>query len=229
MALLSRDDARKKETMKRNLHLIGLGTLLALVIVPFSFAQDDDLAGLARQQRAHKQAPTKVYDNDNMPQTEHISVVGSESAAPSATDSTKAPADSASQSSNAEPANNGSNKDEAKKEGDSKPAAIQPGQSPGERQQAYDDWQSKIKEQKAAVDLAQRELDVTQREYRLRAAVVANDVGYRLRNSAQWDKEDKHYKDDIAAKQKTLDDAKQKLADFQEQARKAGLPSKLSE
>lgn len=216
--------------MKRILNMTLLPALLALVLLPFASAQNnDDLADFARQQREHKQATTKVYDNDNMPNTEHISVVGSEPPAPAADSSdTKTSTQDAATDGAKDTAKADANS-QGKKKADDKPAAIEPGQSPDERKQAYDDWQSRIKEQKEAVDLAQRELDVTQREYRLRTAVVANDVGYRLRNSADWDKQDKHYKEEIAAKQKTLDEAQKKLSELQEQARKAGVPTKVSQ
>jgi hypothetical protein len=48
------------------------------------------------------------------------------------------------------------------------------------------------------------------------------DAGNRMRNSAEWDKEDTQYKQQIADKQKALDDAKTKLDDIEESARKAG-------
>jgi hypothetical protein len=50
------------------------------------------------------------------------------------------------------------------------------------------------------------------------------DVGNRLRNQADWDKQDRDYKDKIDAKQKDLDRAKQQLSDLQEDARKSGVP-----
>ena len=74
-----------------------------------------------------------------------------------------------------------------------------------------------------------RELDVSQREYQLRAAAFYADAGNRLRNSGTWDKEDADYKQQISQKQKALDDAKQQLDDLQEQARKAGAPSSVRE
>ena len=74
-----------------------------------------------------------------------------------------------------------------------------------------------------------RELDVTNREYRLRAAAFYADAGNRLRNAGAWDKEDAQYKDQIAEKQRKLDQAKQQLEEIEEQARKAGLPSSLRE
>jgi hypothetical protein len=77
--------------------------------------------------------------------------------------------------------------------------------------------------------LLTRELDVLQREYQIRAAAMYGDVGTRLRNSAEWDKQDTQYKQQIADKQKALDEAKQKLEDLQEEARKAGVPSSIRE
>jgi predicted nucleic acid-binding Zn-ribbon protein len=53
------------------------------------------------------------------------------------------------------------------------------------------------------------------------------DVGNRLRNAAQWDKEETSYKQQIADKQKALDDAKQKLEDMKDEATKAGVPSSM--
>jgi hypothetical protein len=55
------------------------------------------------------------------------------------------------------------------------------------------------------------------------------DVGNRLRNETNWDKQDAQYKQQIADKQKALDDAKQKLEDMQEEARKAGVPASVRE
>jgi Spy/CpxP family protein refolding chaperone len=54
------------------------------------------------------------------------------------------------------------------------------------------------------------------------------DVGNRLRNSGDWDKQDAQYKQQIADKQKALEEAKQKLEDIDEDARKAGVPASVS-
>jgi hypothetical protein len=53
------------------------------------------------------------------------------------------------------------------------------------------------------------------------------DAGNRMRNEAQWDKQDADYKQKIADKQKAIEDAKQKLGDMQEEARKDGVPSAM--
>jgi hypothetical protein len=211
--------------MKRNAYWCVIASVFVLV-VPIAFAQNkgDDLAAYARQHKKEKQAapaPAKVYDDDNLPKTEHISVVGSESPA--------TPADASSASTKQDASGQPASGDSSTKSGDKKPSQPEAGQSQQDRQQPGADWEAKIKEQKQAVDLAQRELDVVQREYRLKQAVVSSDVGYRLRNAAQWDKEDKQYKEQIAAKQKSFDDAKQKLSTLQEDVRKAGAPSKIRE
>jgi len=210
--------------MKRIAHLCLAGALMVVLGASLSVAQDssDDLGKYARQQKKQKEsapAPAKVFDNDNLPTSEHISVVGSESKSSSSDASTAATGTDSSNPSS----------DQTVTGNDKKPAAVEPGQSAVDRQEAFADWQSKIKQQKDALDLATRELDVVKREYALRAATVASDVGYRLRNSAQWDKEDKQYKEQIAAKQRAVDSAKQKLDGLQEDARKAGVPNKMRE
>jgi hypothetical protein len=210
--------------MKRIAYWCLAATTILLIGVQGSWAQDqgDDLAQYARQQKKQKEtatAPAKVYDNDNMPKTENISVVGNESPASSAASPTDAKS----------PESQSSSDKESSVASDDKPPALEPGQSPEDRQQALNEWQGRIKQQKETLELAQRELDVRKREYALRAATVATDVGYRLRNSAEWDKEDKQYKEQIAAKQKEVDAAKQKLDELQSDARKAGVPTKLRE
>jgi hypothetical protein len=55
------------------------------------------------------------------------------------------------------------------------------------------------------------------------------DAGNRMRNSADWDKQDAQYKQQIADKQKAVEEAKQKLDDLQEEARKAGAPASVIE
>ncbi len=92
-----------------------------------------------------------------------------------------------------------------------------------DRQKAADDLKQKIASQKEKMDSLSRELDLEQREYRLRAAAFYGDAGDRLRNSAQWDKDDAQYKSDIDSKQKAIEAARQEFDDLQEQERKAGI------
>lgn len=165
------------------------------------------LGDYARQVRKDPEAKSKpkVFDNDNLPREDKLSVVGkpSESA-----ENTPAPKTDESQGASAP---SGANPDEATK------------------QAALKQWADKIEGQQKQVDLLQRELDVLQREYQIRAAAMYGDAGNRLRNSTDWDKQDAQYKQQIADKQKALDDAKQKQDEMQEDARKAGVPSSVRE
>jgi hypothetical protein len=150
-------------------------------------------------------AKPKVFDNDNLPTEDKLSVVGAPLAA-NAGDGTPASSDP---------------KDAA--------PATKPEDDQAKKQAEWKSWQDKLSAQKSSIDLASRELDVLQKEYQLRAAAMYADVGNRLRNSTQWDKEDADFKQKIADKQKAVDDAKQKLDDLQEEARKAGVPATMRE
>ncbi|HTF44987.1 MAG TPA: hypothetical protein VK641_13850 [Terriglobales bacterium] len=172
-----------------------------------SAGSSQSLADYARSVRKDKKpAVPKVFDNDNLPKQDKLSVVGNVTEASAAT-----PA--------GEPSANQSPADP------NKPAAIKPEDSPEDRKKIFDEWKGKIDEQKDDISLISRELDVLQREYRLRAAAFYSDAGNRLRDSKDWDTQDMQYKQQIADKQKSVDDARQKLEDLQEQARKAGVPS----
>jgi hypothetical protein len=160
---------------------------------------------------AAAKARPKVYDNDNLPVDDKLSVVGPP---PTTEASAAAPADAG--------------KDKDKDPSGTKPAGTAD-EEQAKKQALWKDWQSKLGAQKDQIDLSGRELDVLQREYQLRAAEEYADAGNRLRNSAQWDKDDADYKQKITDKQKAVDDAKQKLVDMQEQARKAGVPSSMIE
>jgi len=166
---------------------------------------EPSLGNYARAQKNDKkQQAAKRFDNDNLPREDKLSVVGNGS---DSVDSASAP--SAHQTA------------PAKKS----PPAVTPGESAEQRQQVYDQWKDKLATQQSEIDLLSRELDVQQREYKLRAAEFYGDAGERLRNQASWDKEEADYKENIADKQKALDEAKQKLSDMQEDARRAGVPT----
>ena len=144
---------------------------------------------------------------------------------------TKAPADSKSATEEKAPL-----KSEAKPADDKAPlksTAKTPQEEEAEKeaakQAAIKQWEDKLTAQKEQIDLLARELNVLQREYQIRAAAMYADAGNRMRNSADWDKQDAQYKQEIADKQKAFDDAKQKLDDMQEEARKAGVPTSARE
>ena len=109
---------------------------------------------------------------------------------------------------------------------DAKPVAMDNSAADADRQKAADEWAKKLVQQKQKIDSLNHDLDLEQREYRLRAAAMYGDAGNRLRNQAQWDKDDAQYKSDIDEKQKAIDAARQQLDNMQEEARKAGIKQK---
>jgi hypothetical protein len=184
------------------------------------------LGDYARQVRKDpgNAAKPKVFDNDNLPREDKLSIVGSPTS-PDDSASAKAPEQTAPEAKSGADAKTGTDDKPATadKPADGKPSSDDP------KQAMWKEWGDKLKAQQDQIDLAARELDVLQREYKMRAAAMYGDAGNRLRNSADWDKEDADYKQKIDAKQKALDDAKQKLEDMQEEARKAGVPSSVRE
>jgi hypothetical protein len=211
-----KDGDKDGATMKRTLFALLAGILISglgssLSVAQDASAQEPSLGSYARAvKKDKKQTAAKKFDNDNLPQSDKISVVGN--------GATASPVASAAPQAGAEAAASPTDT-----------SATQPGQSQEQRQVIYDQWQQRISSQQAQVDLLQRELDVSQREYQIRAAAFYADAGDRLRNQAAWDKEDADYKQKIAEKQKSLDEAKQKVTDMQEEARKSGVPSSSRE
>lgn len=214
----------------------AIGTALSLGLMalsataqsqPSQSAQTDSLGDYAKQICKDNGAPKpkKVFDNDNLPTTDKLSVVGNATDTPSADNSAenKAPETSAAPASaESKPADAN-----AKATAPSTPKTAAEDQK--DKEAAWKQWGDKISTQKDQIDLASRELDVLQREYQLRAAAMYADVGNRMRNSADWDKQDADYKQKIADKQKILDDAKSKLDQLQEDARKAGAPASVQD
>lgn len=78
---------------------------------------------------------------------------------------------------------------------------------------------------KAELDQLTRELDVLQRENRLRAATYYADAGNRLRNEQQYAAADRQYQQDIQNKQSAINAAKAKLDGLRDQARRLGVPA----
>jgi len=205
--------------MKRIVYLWLVASVMAGVMVTLAAAQSQSLGDYARsvrKQKGQKAPNTKKFDDDTLPKTDTLSVVG-----PPPTQSS---GDSPQGQDGDQPAKTGQDGKADQKTG------VQPAKDEAaQREKANKEWEKKFAEQRSQIELLTRELDVVQREYRLRAAAMYADVGNRMRNSAQWDKEDTDYKQKIADKQKTLDDAKQKLEDMKEEARKAGAPASVRE
>jgi|SRR5271166_3569881 len=214
---------------------IGLMLLLGLAGIPAgaqnqtpsnsqSSPSSTPLGDYARQVRKDPDTKSKpkVFDNDNLPREDKLSVVGTPSDTTANNSQESKPAESITP---AQPGNEPKATAGEKNPDSNAKAPV----DEATKQAAWKQWGDKIAEQQKQIDLSQRELDVLQREYQIRAAAMYADVGSRLRNSADWDKQDAQYKQQIADKQKAVDDAKQKLDELQEEARKAGVPSSVRE
>ena len=221
--------------MKHTAYIWLTASLLAGFLALSASAQDKPLGDYARsirKQKAQKKADAKQFDNENIPKADTVSVVGPPPAQlsnPTASESSSK-CEECGEAAQASPEGKSEHKAAASAPKDpSAPSASAPKDADEARQKANQQWEQKIADQKAQIALTQRELEVLQREYRLRAAAMYADAGNRLRNQSGWDKEDADYKKQISAKQKALDEAKQRLEDMQEEARKAGVPSSMRE
>ncbi len=175
-------------------------TLFAILITVFlvagAFGQQS-LGDIARQNRNKKKpTPAVNLDDDNMPRKALIEPDTSSDDKKADTDEDK---DSASDK----------DKDKASAKEDKKSDLVK-----------------SIDAQKDEISHLQRELDIAQREQKLRAAAYYGDAGTMLRDSAKYTEESKKQQEDIDAKKQALDAAQQKLSDLQEQARKEGIKSR---
>jgi hypothetical protein len=221
------------EAMKRVMYIVAVELTLGLFALaagaqtqPSSNAQNRSSSGsslgdYARQLRkdsGQSKAKPKVFDNDNLPKDDKLSIVGEKK--PEATPESKTEEPQA-----------GEKPAEARTPGagESKPESGTAAEDMKQKQALWKQWQDKIAAQKSQIDLMQRELDVLQREYQIRAAAFYADAGNRLRNQGAWDKQDSDYKQQIADKTKGVADAKDKLDEMSEEARKAGVPSSMLE
>jgi hypothetical protein len=91
------------------------------------------------------------------------------------------------------------------------------------------DFLARFAKEKQALDLLNRELNVLQRENQLQIAAFYADAGTRLRDPQAFAEKSKRFTEDIAAKQKAVEEIKQKVEALKEEARHAGLPSRLFE
>jgi hypothetical protein len=184
--------------MKRTLY----ASALALLIVMSGVAAAQDLGAIARQQRQQKKSSAKkVYTNDDFSSSQPVM----QSAAP-ATEAKVGAAGEATVSAVVEA-----------KAGNPKEASVE------DKNKAAAALQKMVDAQKAEIASLTRELDVADRENRLRAANYYGDVGNSLRDPAKWAAEQKAKQEEIDGKKKAIDAARAKLADTIEQGRKAGI------
>ncbi len=197
---------------------------LVLLLVPLALlfalsAGAQTLAEIAAQTRAKQKANpnARIIDNDLLPSAADADSYGS----PYETKKDKDEGAAKKESAKGEEKKEGEKKEEAKKEEgkkeDEKAGAAEASQKPS------DVLKKKIEAQQKEIAQLQRELDVSQREARLRAAAYYADAGTMLRDQGKFAEDSRKLQGEIDAKTQALNDAKQKLEDLQEQARKSGV------
>jgi hypothetical protein len=179
-------------------------TLSVLVLSAAAIAQQS-LADVARKSRTQqKNSASMTFDQDSMSRPSGVvSTVGQDKPETDKSDN--------GQGQDAKGASGATTDDKDAKDKDTKPEKAK-----------AEDWSKKIDDQQKEITTLQRELDIRQREQRLRAAAFYGDAGTQLRDKTKYAEDSRHEQEEIDSKKQLLDAAQQKLADLQEQARKAG-------
>lgn len=200
--------------------------LITLVVMFALCAGAQSVVDVAKQTRAKQKANpnARVIDNDVIPSTIEISsssAPAANSSAPSAATASTADTKSGATSIPAETRKDEPGKQDAAK--DDK-ASSEKSPSADDDKKNIDAWKKQINDQKKEISQLERELNVAQREAGLHNAVYYADAGAMLRDSARFADDSRKLQAEIDSKSQALADAKQKLADLQEDARKAGVP-----
>ena len=175
-----------------------------------------DAARAQRAKKAHTSPNAKVYDNENLPRSGAISTTTGDYAGVAPPPASKNSSASASISTGASTT--------AAKDKDGKDV------SPDEAAKARaDEFRQKVDEAKKNIAQLAREIDVMQRENRLKAAAYYGDAGTKLRDGAKYQAEDQKQQETLNVKQAELDAAKAALEQLRDDIRKAGLPSSIGE
>lgn len=175
-----------------------------------AFAQES-LGDVARANRAKKHSNTNTVklDDDSMPHSTGASLDNAKKTDEASADNKKTDE----KSPDAPDAKETNAKDAAKKD-------------PAEEQKLKnEELKKQIDVQSKEIATLQRELDIAQREAKLRASAYYGDAGTMLRDQARFAEDTRKEQDEINTKKQALDTAQAKLADLQEQARKSGIRS----
>ena len=198
--------------MKRLSHIARL-LILAGLFTGVAVAQDS-LAEAARQQKKQKEAQPsakrEVFTNDNLPREGTVSTVGAPASGPDA-----AAANAADAAPSGDPA--------ASQDG--KAAGAKPLDEAKQREKGWEEWRDKIGKQKTAIEQLVKENEQMETDFRVRSNAFYSSAQNRIYDGAAEARAETEAKDKMAQKKKSLDDAKQKLEDMQEEARRAGVPS----
>jgi hypothetical protein len=109
-----------------------------------------------------------------------------------------------------------------KDDADSKDAEKKKDLSAQDKLNEMQAWKAKVAAQDAKVKDVDREINLMQREHKLREAVFYADAGMRVRDERTWFDQERTYQADLSAKQKALAAERNKLDELKDAARKSG-------
>jgi len=228
------DEVREEQKTVPVEHLNGdrmctMKTLLyvwiaAVLVCAAAFGQS--LGDVARQSReTPRKKAARSYDDDSLPKKRSVSPA-QESTAPPAIDAKSTDEKDATQE------NDSKAKDAAAPTGEGEMAQDSKKESTDDEKsgtKASEAAKAQIEQQKQTINLLQRELDVATKEAQIQATAYYADAGNRLRDTKAWAEQAKKSQDTIDEKTKALQEAKDKLDELLEEARKAGVPSSYTE
>ena len=165
------------------------------------------LAEVARETRnaPHPRA-TKVITNDDIPSVDTMSTAS----APEK-DSAKATDDKT------------ASKGESKAGVTTKAGSATPAKKDSEQEKSDAGWNDRYSQQQEKISLLEREVKVSEQEYRQKQLAHLADANARVNNQQQYAEAEKLDEEDIAQKKEKLNAERQKLSDMEEDARHAGV------
>jgi SMC interacting uncharacterized protein involved in chromosome segregation len=189
--------------MRKLLGLISVVMILVIGVAAQSAAPAPSLGDFARQQRATKKASgAKVYTNED------VAAIKAPLNEPTITPPPEAAAAD----------NAGKTKQNT--------AAVKNAESTATPELSSDRrYQKELETEQVKVQTLQKELDELKRQIKIQSTNYYMDPGSRLRDPKAWTEQRTRWDEQIAAKEKALEDARAKSDGLSEQIRKMGVPT----
>jgi hypothetical protein len=183
--------------LKRLLMIATGAAVLLLCTATLSAQTLADSARSAQKNKRTNSATNKVYTNDSL--------------------GAHAPNDAPAKS------DADAKKSDAKEDAKPEKGADEPDAAEAKKK-AAEDLKQRYEKQKAELATLQRELNIAERENRLRGATFYADAGNRLRNEQKYAEDDRKYQADVANKKKAIADGNAALDKMKEEGRRTGVP-----
>src|SRR3954467_1704629 len=180
---------RTERPMKRLL-LVFSAMLLAATLACAQEVSLGDAARAAREKKGGTSPNGKVYDNENLPRGGNISTTTGDFAGVPTPPASKSKSSSATSTS----ASNSSAPSTSAKDKDGKDVSAEQ----AAKEQA-DEYRQKVDDAKKAISSLEHEIDIMNRENRLKAAAYYGDAGTKLRDGQKYQAEDQKQQETLKA------------------------------